>query len=56
MNIQNNLAYIDDQINHQPPPSVDAYNQVIEGNTGEGAIKSQPPAHSLKNTIGEMLT
>ena len=44
MNIQNNPAYIDDEINRQPPSPVDAHNQVIVENPGEGAIRRQPCA------------
>ena len=44
MNIQNNPAYIDHEINPQLLPLVDAHNQVIVDNPGEGNPRRQPPA------------
>ena len=44
MNIKNNLSYIDDEINPQFSPLVDAHNQVIVENPDEGALKRQSPA------------
>ena len=44
MNIQNNLAYINDKIKPQLPPRIDAHNQVIVDNPSEGNPRRQPPA------------
>ena len=44
MNIQNNPAYIDDEINPQLPLPVDYHNQVIVDNLGEGNSRRKPPA------------
>ena len=44
MNIQNNVAYIDDEINPQLPPPIDAHKQVIDDNPGEGNPRRQSPA------------
>ena len=44
MKIQNNPTYIDDEINPQPPPLVNAHNQVIVDNGGEDNPRREPPA------------
>ena len=44
MNIQNNPSYIDDDINPQFPPPIDAHNQVVIDNPGKGISRRQPPA------------
>ena len=42
MNIQNNPAYIDDEINPQLPPPVNVRNRVVSDNPGEGYPRRQP--------------
>ena len=44
MNIKKNPAYIDDEINPQLPPPIDAHKQVIDDNPGEGNPRRQSPA------------
>ena len=44
MNIQNNLADIDDDINPQLPRLVDAHNLVVVDNPSEGNLRRQTPA------------
>ena len=44
MNIQNNPAYIDDDINPQFPPPVDAHNRVVVDNPDEDNPRRQPPS------------
>ena len=44
MNFQNNAAYIDDEINTQLLPPVDAHNQVVVYYPSEGISRRQSPA------------
>ena len=44
MNNLHNLANVGDEINCQPPQPVNAHNQVIVENPGEGAMRRWPPA------------
>ena len=43
MNIQNNPAYINDEIKHQLPPPIDAHNRVIVDNPVEGNPRRKHP-------------
>ena len=44
MNSPHNLVDLSDEINFQPPPPIDAQNQVIVENPCEGAMMRQPSA------------
>ena len=44
MNIKNNLSYIDDEINPQFSPLVDAHNRVVIDYPDEDNLSRQPPA------------
>ena len=43
MNIQSNPSYIDDEINPQFPPPIDAHNRVVVDNPSEYNPRRQPP-------------
>ena len=51
MTNQNNLAYIDNEINSQLPPPIDSHNRVVVDNLGEGNPRWQPPVLALKSII-----
>ena len=39
-----NLGNLEDELDHEIPPPVEAHDQLLAENHGEGEIRSQPPA------------